>query len=100
MPTVAFRVDTTARGKRLLDLGELMREAGYLEGFSFDHDAKEVRFHFAKTPVVLGPNGKIDLDELDEYIRSETSIGKKFDDDLLREIFNLDETGHVWQPEE
>ncbi len=53
MPTVAFRVDTTARGKRLLDLGELMREAGYLEGFSFDHDAKEVRFHFAKTPVVL-----------------------------------------------
>ena len=100
MPTVAFRVDTTARGKRLLDLGELMREAGYLEGFSFVHDAKEVRFHFAKTPVVLGPNGEIDLDELDEYIRSETSIGKKFDDDLLREIFNLDETGHVWQPEE
>ena len=86
MPTIAFRVDTTARGKRLLDL--------------FDHDAKEVRFHFAKTPVVLGPNGEIDLDELDEYIRSETSIGKKFDDDLLREIFNLDETGHVWQPEE
>ncbi|MEE3276453.1 MAG: hypothetical protein VX193_01325, partial [Candidatus Thermoplasmatota archaeon] len=61
---------------------------------------KEVRFHFAKTPVVLGPNGEIDLGELDEYVRSETSIGKKFDDDLLREIFNLDETGRVWQLEE
>ena len=100
MTTIAFRVDTTARGKRLLDLGELMREAGYLEGFSFDHDAQEVRFHFAKPPVIFGPDGEIDLGELDEYVRSETSVGKKFDDELLREVFNLDETGHVWQPEE
>ena len=100
MPTITFRIDTTARGKQLLDLGELMREAGYLEGFSFDRDALEVRFHFAKSPVVFGPDGEIDLGELDEYVRSETSIGKKFDDELLRGVFNLDETGHVWQPEE
>jgi len=48
----------------------------------------------------FGPDGEIDLGELEEYVRAETSIGKKFDDELLREVFNLDETGHVWQPEE
>ena len=100
MTTIAFRVDSTARGKQLVDLGELMREAGYLKEFSFDRGAQEVRFHFAKSPVIFGPDGEIDLDELEEYVRAETSIGKKFDDELLREVFNLDETGHVWQPEE
>ena len=47
MATIAFRVDSTARGKQLVDLGELMREAGYLEEFSFDRGAQEVRFRFA-----------------------------------------------------
>ena len=87
-------------GQAEIDLGELMSEAGYLEEFSFDRGAQEVRFRFAKSPVIFGPDGEIDLDELEEYVRAETSIGKKFDDELLREVFNLDETGHVWQPEE
>ena len=100
MTTIAFRVDSTARGKRLVDLGELMREAGYLEEFSFDRDAQEVHFRFAKSPVTFGPDGEIDLGELDEYIRAETSIGKRFTAELLRDVFNLDETGHVWQAEE
>ena len=100
MTTITFRVDSTARGKQLVDLGELMREAGYLKEFSFDRGAQEVRFRFAKSPVIFGPDGDIDLGELEEYVRAETSIGKKFDDELLREVFNLDETGHVWQPEE
>ncbi len=100
MTTIAFRVNSTARGKRLVDLGELMREAGYLEEFSFDRGAQEVRFRFAESPVIFGPDGEIDLGELEEYIRAETSIGKRFTDELLREVFNLDETGHVWQPEE
>jgi hypothetical protein len=100
MTTIAFRVDSTARGKRLVDLGELMREAGYLEDFSFDRSTQEVRFRFAESPVTFGPDGEFDLSELEQYVRSETSIGKKFDDELLREVFNLDETGRVWQPEE
>ena len=100
MTTIAFRVDSTARGKRLLDLGELMHEAGYLEDFSFDRGVQEVLFRFAESPVTFGPDDEIDLGELEEYIRAETSIGKKFDDELLRGVFNLDDTGHVWQPED
>ena len=38
-----------------------------------------------------------DMEELRSYFDAADDIGKKFTDELLRSVFDLDDTGHIWK---
>ena len=46
MPKVRFEIYSTERGKKLIDLGELLVESGYLQSFDLDEEGTEVIFNF------------------------------------------------------
>ena len=46
MPKVRFEIYSTDRGRKLIDLAEIMVEAGYLQSFDLDEEASEVIFNF------------------------------------------------------
>jgi hypothetical protein len=46
MPKVRFEIYSTERGKKLIDLAEILVEAGYLQSFHLDEEASEVIFNF------------------------------------------------------
>ena len=46
MPKVRFEIYSTERGKKLIDLGELLVESGYLQAFDLDEEGTEVVFNF------------------------------------------------------
>jgi predicted patatin/cPLA2 family phospholipase len=97
MPKVRFEIYSTERGKKLIDLAEIMVEAGYLQSFHLDEEASEVIFNFE---VNVGFDIKkldINMEELRSYFDAADDIGKKFSDDLLKSIFDLDDTGHIWK---
>jgi hypothetical protein len=96
MPKVRFEIYSTERGKKLIDLAELMMEAGYLESFKLDEETKEVIFHFDVKVGFDVEKEEIDMEILKKYFEGADDIGKKFSDKLLRSVFDLDDTGHIW----
>ena len=46
MPKVRFEIYSTERGKKLIDLAELLVESGYLQSFDLDDEGTEVIFNF------------------------------------------------------
>ena len=40
---------------------------------------------------------EIDMKELRAYFDAADDVGKKFTDELLRSVFDLDDTGHIWK---
>tara|TARA_B100000902_G_scaffold113359_1_gene114505 strand:- start:4172 stop:4468 length:297 start_codon:yes stop_codon:yes gene_type:complete len=96
MPKVRFEIYNTERGKKLIDLAELMMEAGYLESFKLDEETKEVIFHFDVKVGFDVEKEELDMEALKSYFDAADDIGKKFSDELLRSVFDLDNTGHIW----
>jgi len=96
MPKVRFEIYSTERGKKLIDLAELMMEAGYLESFKLDEETKEVIFHFDVKVGFDVEKEELDMEALKSYFDAADDIGKKFSDELLRSVFDLDNTGHIW----
>jgi hypothetical protein len=97
MPKVRFEIYSTDRGKKLIDLAEIMVEAGYLQSFHLDEEASEVIFNFEVNVGFDIEKSDIDMKELRSYFDAADDIGKKFSDELLRSIFDLDDTGHIWK---
>jgi hypothetical protein len=93
MPKVRFEIYSTKRGKKLIDLGELLVESGYLRSFDLDEEETSVVFNFEVNAGFDVEKGEIDMEELRSYF----DIGKKFTDELLRSVFDLDDTGHIWK---
>tara|TARA_X000001036_G_C20379890_1_gene684130 strand:+ start:386 stop:682 length:297 start_codon:yes stop_codon:yes gene_type:complete len=96
MPKVRFEIYSTERGKKLIDLAELMMEAGYLESFKLDEETKEIIFHFDVKVGFDVEKEELDMEALKSYFDAADDIGKKFSDELLRSVFDLDNTGHIW----
>jgi hypothetical protein len=97
MPKVRFEIYSTERGKKLIDLAEIMVEAGYLQSFDLDEEASEVIFIFEVNVGFDIKKSDINMEELRSYFDAADDIGKKFSDDLLKSIFDLDDTGHIWK---
>tara|TARA_B110000014_G_C20067890_1_gene556656 strand:- start:374 stop:670 length:297 start_codon:yes stop_codon:yes gene_type:complete len=96
MPKVRFEIYSTERGKKLIDLAELMVEAGYLESFRLDEETKEIIFHFEVKVGFDVEKEELDMDILKDYFEAADDLGKKFSDELLRSVFDLDDKGHIW----
>ena len=96
MPKVRFEIYSTERGKKLIDLAELMVEAGYLESFRLDEETKEIIFHFDVKVGFDVEREELDMDTLKDYFEAADDLGKKFSDELLRSVFDLDDKGHIW----
>jgi len=96
MPKVRFEIYSNERGKKLIDLAELMMEAGYLESFRLDEETKEIIFHFEVKVGFDVDREELDMDTLKDYFDAADDLGKKFSDKLLRSVFDLDDTGHIW----
>ena len=96
MPKVRFEIYSTERGKKLIDLAELMMEAGYLESFKLDEETKEIIFHFDVKVGFDVQREELDMNALRDYFEGADDIGKKFSDKLLKSVFDLDDTGHIW----
>ena len=96
MPKVRFEIYSTERGKKLIDLAELMVEAGYLESFRLDEETKEIIFHFEVKVGFDVEREELDMDTLKDYFEAADDLGKKFSDELLRSVFDLDDKGHIW----
>ena len=97
MPKVRFEIYSTERGKKLIDLGELLVESGYLQSFDLDEEGTEVVFNFEVKVGFDIEKSEIDMKELRAYFDVADDVGKKFTDDLLRSVFDLDGTGHIWK---
>ena len=97
MPKVRFDIYSTERGKKLIDLGELLVESGYLQSFDLDEEGTEVVFNFEVKVGFDIEKSEIDMKELRAYFDVADDVGKKFKDDLLRSVFDLDGTGHIWK---
>ena len=97
MPKVRFEIYSTERGKKLIDLAELLVESGYLHSFDLDEEGSEVIFNFEVNVGFDIEKEEIDVDELRDYYNAADDIGKKFTDELLRSVFDLDGTGHIWK---
>ena len=95
MAKVSFEIFSTERGKKLIDLGELLMEAGYLRSFDLDEEESEIIFNF---DIMVGfdtEKSEVDMEVLKSYYDAADAIGKKFSDELLRSVFDLDDTGHI-----
>ncbi|MFL2945110.1 MAG: hypothetical protein ACJZ33_03770 [Candidatus Poseidoniales archaeon] len=97
MPKVRFQIYSTDRGRKLIDLAEIMVEAGYLQSFILDEEASEVIFNFEVNVGFDIEKSDVDMVALRSYFDAADDIGKKFSDELLRSIFDLDDTGHIWK---
>ena len=97
MPKVRFEIYSTERGKKLIDLGELLVEAGYLHSFELDEEGTEIFFNFEMNVGFDVEKSDINMEELRSYYDAADDIGKKFTDNLLRSVFDLDDTGHIWK---
>mgnify|MGYP003326415963 CR=1 FL=1 len=73
----------------LIDLAELMVEAGYLESFRLDEETKEIIFHFDVKVGFDVEREELDMDTLKDYFEAADDLGKKFSDELLRDLDNL-----------
>ncbi len=97
MPKVRFEIYSTERGKKLIDLAELLVESGYLQSFDLDEEGTEVIFNFKMDVGFEVEKSEIDMKELRAYFDAADDVGKKFTDELLRSVFDLDDTGHIWK---
>ncbi|MCS5659018.1 MAG: hypothetical protein NZ842_01300 [Dehalococcoidia bacterium] len=97
MPKVRFEIYSTERGKKLIDLAELLVESGYLQSFDLDEEGTEVIFNFEMDVGFEVEKSEIDMKELRAYFDAADDVGKKFTDELLRSVFDLDDTGHIWK---
>ena len=97
MPKVRFEIYSTERGKKLIDLAELLVESGYLQSFDLDEEGTEVIFNFVMDVGFEVEKSEIDMKELRAYFDAADDVGKKFTDELLRSVFDLDDTGHIWK---
>ena len=97
MPKVRFEIYSTERGKKLIDLAELLVESGYLQSFDLDEEGTEVIFNFKMDVGFEVEKSEIDMKELRAYFDAADGVGKKFTDELLRSVFDLDDTGHIWK---
>ena len=97
MPKVRFEIYSTERGKKLIDLGELLVESGYLQSFVLDEEGTEVVFNFEVNVDFNVEKDEIDMEELRSYFAAADGVSKKFTDELLRSVFDLDDTGHIWE---
>ena len=97
MAKVSFEIFSTERGKKLIDLGELLMEAGYLRSFDLDEEESEIIFHFDIKVGFDTEKSEIDMEVLKSYYDAADAVGKKFSDELLRSVFDLDDTGHIWK---
>ena len=97
MPKVRFEIYSTERGKKLIDLAELLVESGYLHSFHLDEEGTEVVFNFEVNVGFDVEKEEINMDELRDYYNAADDLGKKFTDELLRSVFDLDGTGHIWK---
>ena len=95
MPKVRFEIYSTERGKKLIDLAELLVESGYLQSFDLDEEGTEVIFNFEVDVGFNVEKSEIDMKELRAYFDAADDVGKKFTDELLRSVFDLDDTGHI-----
>nr|AIF24955.1 hypothetical protein [uncultured marine group II/III euryarchaeote SAT1000_41_C12] len=97
MPKVRFEIYSTERGKKLIDLAELLVESGYLQSFDLDEEGTEVIFNFEVDVGFNIEKSEIDMKALRSYFDAADDVGKKFTDELLRSVFDLDDTGHIWK---
>ena len=97
MPKVKFEIFSTERGKKLIDLGEILVESGYLHSFELDKETNSVIFNFEVNVGFDTEKSEVDMEILKSYYEGADAVGKKFTDDLLRSIFDLDDTGHIWK---
>ena len=97
MSKVSFEIYSTERGKKLIDLGELLVEAGYLKSFDLDEEESEINFHFDIKVGFDVAKTDIDMEALRGYYDAADAVGKKFTDEILRSVFDLDDTGHIWK---
>ena len=97
MPKVRFEIYSTERGKKLIDLAELLAESGYLQSFDLDEEGTEVIFNFEVNVGFDVEKEEIDMSELRAYFDAADDVGKKFTDEVLRAVFDLDDTGHIWK---
>jgi len=97
MSKVSFEIFSTERGKKLIDLGELLVEAGYLKSFDLDEEESEIIFHFDIKVGFDVEKSEVDMEALRSYYAAADAVGKKFTDEILRSVFDLDDTGHIWK---
>ena len=97
MSKVSFEIYSTERGKKLIDLGELLVEAGYLKSFVLDEEESEIIFNFNIKVGFDVEKAEIDMEALRVYYDAADDVGKKFTDEILRSVFDLDDTGHIWK---
>ena len=97
MSKVSFEIFSTERGKKLIDLGELLVEAGYLKSFDLDEEESEINFHFDIKVGFDVEKSEVDMEALRSYYAAADAVGKKFTDEILRSVFDLDDTGHIWK---
>jgi|TARA_B100001105_G_scaffold185339_1_gene150100 hypothetical protein len=97
MSKVSFEIFSTERGKKLIDLGELLVEAGYLKSFILDEEESEIIFNFNIKVGFDVEKAEIDMEALRVYYDAADDVGKKFTDEILRSVFDLDDTGHIWK---
>jgi hypothetical protein len=97
MSKVSFEIYSTERGKKLIDLGELLVEAGYLKSFDLDEEESEINFHFDIKVGFDVEKVEVDMEALRVYYDAADDVGKKFTDEILRSVFDLDDTGHIWK---
>ena len=97
MSKVSFEIFSTERGKKLIDLGELLVEAGYLKSFDLDEEESEINFHFDIKVGFDVEKVEVDMEALRVYYDAADDVGKKFTDEILRSVFDLDDTGHIWK---
>lgn len=97
MSKVSFEIFSTERGKKLIDLGELLVEAGYLKSFVLDEKESEIIFNFNIKVGFDVEKAEIDMEALRVYYDAVDDVGKKFTDEILRSVFDLDDTGHIWK---
>ncbi|HIF37586.1 MAG: hypothetical protein CXT75_10855 [Methanobacteriota archaeon] len=97
MSKVSFEIFSTERGKKLIDLGELLVEAGYLKSFVLDEEESEIIFNFNIKVGFDVEKAEIDMEALRVYYDAADDVGKKFTDEILRSVFDLDDTGHIWK---
>jgi hypothetical protein len=97
MSKVSFEIFSTERGKKLIDLGELLVEAGYLKSFDLDEEESEINFHFDIKVGFDVEKVEVDMEALRGYYDAADAVGKKFTDEILRSVFDLDDTGHIWK---
>ena len=70
MPKVRFEIYSTERGKKLIDLAELLVESGYLHSFDIVEVVREFIFIFELNVLFDIENEEIDVDELRDYYLS------------------------------